>query len=262
MDSRPDCAIRAPFLMDILRRHTAEEEAALRGLHTLPDFLYLDKQRTTIDGGSILGPENSVGLGRQPRFTHIPKHKHNFIEAVYECSGRTVHRIEGKDILLEAGDILIMNQYTAHECLPCGEDDIAVNFMLRTSFFDDIYELAARRNVLSDFIVSLLRDEVNCNQYLHYKTLHHLPVSHLIEIFLTTYFPYEDELAPRSTGGDYAMQDRTLMFLIFWYLSRDLSDLSVDAPMNFDEITKITVMNYIRDNYQTATLTELCEIMN
>lgn len=263
MDSEPKCAIRAPFLMDILRRHTAEEDEALQGKnYVLPSFLYLDEKRTTIDCGSMLGPESSVGLGRQPRFTHIPKHRHNFIEAVYECSGRTVHRIEGRDILLEAGDILIMNQYTAHECLPCGEDDIAVNFMLRTSFFDDTYELAAKRNVLSDFIVSLLRDEVNCNQYLHYKTLYHLPVSHLIEIFLTTYFPYEDALAPRSTGGSYAMQDRTLMFMIFWYLSRDLSDLSVDTPMNFDEITKITVMSYIRENYQTATLTELCEIMN
>ena len=264
METPKNCAIRAPFLMEKLLRHTAEEDEALQsgGPYRLPDFLYLDEQRTTIDGSSLLGPEGSVCIGRQPRFTHVPKHRHNFIEAVYQCSGRSVHRIEGKDIVLEAGDILLMNQYTSHECLPCGEEDVAVNLMLRTSFFDDTYELAAKRNVLSDFIVSLLRDEVNCNQYLHYKTIHHLPVSHLIEIMLTTYFPHDDDIAPRGAGGTYAMQDRTLMFMIFWYLSRDLSDLSVDGPMNFDEITKITVMNYIRENYQTATLTELAEIMN
>lgn len=262
MDGPNGCAIRAPFLMEKLLRHTAEEEEALGGgPYSLPDFLYADEQRTTIDGSPFLGPEGSVGVGRQPRFTHVPKHRHNFIEMVYVCSGRVVHCIEGKDILLEAGDILLMNQYTSHECLPCGEDDIAVNFMLRTSFFDDTYELAAKRNVLSDFIVSLLRDEVNCNQYLHYKTINHLPVSHLIEILLTTYFPHDDDIAPRGAGA-YTMQDRTLMFMIFWYLSRDLSDLSVDTPMNFDEITKITVMNYIRENYQTATLTELSDIMN
>ena len=257
-----NCAIHAPFLMDFLLRHLPEEDDALKGRYVLPDFLYTDAQRTTIDCESILGPQNSVGIGRQPRFTHVPKHRHNFIEMVYVCSGRVVHRIEGRDIVLEAGDILLMNQYTSHECLPCGENDIAVNFLIRTGFFDDTYELAAKRNVLSDFIVSLLRDEVNCNQYLHYKTLHHLPISHLLEILLTSYYPYEDGVAPRRTGGNYAMQDRTLMFMVFWYLSRDLSDLSVDAPMTFDEITKITVMNYIRENYQTATLTELCEIMN
>ena len=262
MTERQDCAIHAPFLMDMLLKHLPEEDEALKGCYTMPAFLYTDEQRTTIDCGSILGPESSVGIGRQPRFTHIPKHRHNFIEMVYVCSGQVVHRIEGRDIVLEAGDILLMNQYTSHECLPCGENDIAVNFMIRTSFFDDTYELAAKRNVLSDFIVSLLRDEVNCNQYLHYKTIHHLPVSHLLEIFLTSYYPHNDGVSPRRMSGDYAMQDRTLMFMVFLYLSRDLSDLSVDGPMTFDEITKITVMNYIRENYQTATLTELSEIMN
>jgi AraC-like DNA-binding protein len=52
------------------------------------------------------------------------------------------------------------------------------------------------------------------------------------------------------------------MFLVFLYLSKDLSDLSCDSPVNFDQIMMSTVMNYIEHGYQTATLTELADIMN
>lgn len=259
------CAVHDPVLYQILREHTHFEEEALHG--TIPlnshDMLYTSKRMDCIDSGKMPMGDKLINVMRHPRFEHIPKHKHNFIEACYVCSGHITHVIEGRQVCLQAGDFLMLNQHTSHEVLPAGEEDIAVNFIIQGRFFDDAYELAAKRNVLSDFIVDLLRQEVNCNQYLHYKTLNHLPVSHLLEIIMTNFFPYNDGVTVRNKVNDEDEGlNKALMFLVFRYLSKDLSDLNVDAPMNFDQIMMITVRNYIEESYQSATLTELAEIMN
>ena len=257
------CAVRDENLMRILRQHTLGEEECLRGEKTSHFDIYASAKMDCLDYHKFPHGEQLVSVIKHPRFETIPRHKHNFIEATYVCAGHITHLIDGKEVRLEAGDFLMLNQHTSHEVRAAGEDDVAVDFIIQARFFDDAYELAAKRNVLSDFIVDLLRQEVNCNQYLHYKTLHHLPVSHLLEILLVNFFPFDDgtDTAVNSGSNDEGL-NKALMFLVFRYLSKDLSDLSVDAPMNFDQITLVTVMNYIEESYQTATLNELAEIMN
>lgn len=249
------CAIRDPFLMSLLRRELPEELEFLAD-GTLPFAPEEGPGMVRRSSGSRL-----VQIIRHPRFFPIPQHRHHFIEAMYVCSGSITHIINDQPVVLKAGDLLLLNQHTSHRLPAAGEEDIAVTFLIQPRFFEDTYELAAKRNVLSDFIVDLLRQEVNCNQYLHYKTAHHLPISHLIEILLTNTFPFEDDLNERILPPEESLI-KTLMFLVFLYLSRDLSDLSCDSPMNFEQVMMATVMNYIEESYQTATLTELAEIMN
>ena len=258
------CAVRDRFLMEQLRRYTPEEEALLRGERS-----FHSPYLSTVGGLGCMDclrmPHGTqlVSVIRHPRYLPVPKHRHNYIEAMYVCSGHATHLIDGKEVRLETGDLLMLNQYTCHEVLPLGEADVAVNFVIQPRFFDDAYELAAKRNILSDFIVDLLRQEVNCKQYLHYKLFTHLPASHLLEIILVNFFPYDDGVTLReNSNSDDEGLNKALMFLVFRYLSKDLSDLSCDAPMNFDQITQVTVMNYIEESYQTATLNELAEIMN
>jgi AraC-like DNA-binding protein/mannose-6-phosphate isomerase-like protein (cupin superfamily) len=254
-------AIHDPMLRQILRPFTPDEADYAAQPNPVYRSQYANESTGTADFKRFFQSEQLVGLIRHPRFVAIPKHNHNYIETMYVCAGQITHVINGKEVVLESGDFLMMNQHTSHEILPAGEGDIAVTFALHPRFFDDTYELAAKRNVLSDFIVDLLRQEVNCNQYLHYKTMRHLPVCHLFEMLLCNFFPHQDEDSRRVMEGEGAL-NKTLMFLVFLYLSKDLSDLSCDAPITFDQIMMSTVMNYIEHSYQTATLTELADIMN
>ena len=254
----PMCAIRDAMLMRQLCRETPEEIEFLRCGCKTP---LQPEHKNESDNARRMEQDRLIRVIRHPRFIPVSQHRHRFIEAMYVCSGTITHIINGKPVVLEPGDFLMLNQYTSHEILAAGESDIAVTFMIQPRFFEDTYELAAKRNVLSDFIVDLLRQEVNCNQYLHYKTYHHLPISHLIEILLCSFFPFEDEWNEQMIPAEDSLV-KTLMFLVFLYLSRDLSALSCDSPMNFEQIMMTTVMNYIEKSYQTATLTELAEILN
>lgn len=264
-NSKTGCAIHDENLFRILKQHTAEEEEALQGINHQSGFLDQTSsgQVKILDYHKIPKANQLVSVVRNPRFEYIPRHKHNFIEACYVCSGELTHIIDGKEVRLRTGDFMMMNLHTSHEVLPAGEDDVAVNFIIQSRFFDDTYELVAKHNVLSDFIVDLLRKEVNCNQYLHYRTLTHMPISHLLEIILANFFPFDDGVSARNNNNseDEGINKMT-MLLVFRYLSKDLSDLEVDTPMNYNQIMMSTVHNYIEESYQTATLTELASIMN
>lgn len=261
MGSEYRCAIRDPMLMQQLFKPTPEERDYLAHTNDMPLPLWPEQRQNTAETQHLGKQEPLIKVIRHPRYIPLPRHKHDFIEVMYVCSGRITHVINDRQVTLEAGDFLMLNQHTSHETLSAGENDIAITIMIQPRFFDDTYELVAKHNVLSDFIVDLLRQEVNCNQYLHYKTMYHLPVSHLIEILLTTVFPLEDVNNPLIAPAEEGLS-KTLMSLLFLFLSRDLSDLSCDSPMNFDQIMMVTVMNYIEESYQTATLTELAQIMN
>ena len=84
-----------------------------------------------IDSKKLLQKGKLIQVRPHTRFVHFPKHTHNYIEVIYMCQGRTTHIINGTEVILEAGDLLFLNQNAVQEILPAGRDDIAVNFIVR-----------------------------------------------------------------------------------------------------------------------------------
>ena len=74
------------------------------------------------------------------------------------CSGSTTHIINGKErVELRTGNILLLNRHTSHAIETTGQEDIAVNFVMRQGLFDLAMELLDREDPLSDFVSSSLR---------------------------------------------------------------------------------------------------------
>jgi len=247
--------------MQVLKEHNEQDKKLICGEHTDSSSLYTSSKMDVIDFAKTPHGTQLVSVVKHPRFRPVPSHRHNFIEVMFVCSGNVVHMFEDRKVTLEAGDLLIMNQYTSHSVLTAGENDIAVNFIIQSRFFDNAYALTSKHNVLSDFIIDLLRNEVNCNQYLHFKAYYHMPICHLIEIVLSNFFHHDDDISTRRDNADAELINKTLMSAIFYYLSKDLSSLSCDSPVNYNEVMLNTVKRYIDDQYKTATLSELADIM-
>ncbi len=70
---------------------------------------------------------------------------------------------------LNKGELLFLNQFTKHEILNAGEEDIAINFMMLPEFFDVAYSMAGNNNMLADFLVNVLRQDEERGEYLHFK---------------------------------------------------------------------------------------------
>ena len=118
-------------LMDELRRITAEEQQILDGRSGVDKALYTHTRDFTIDSRQMLRDGKLIDIRPHTRFVHFPEHRHNYVEIVFMCQGHLTHVIDRVNrVELEEGDLLFLNQFSSHEILPAGMEDIAVNFMV------------------------------------------------------------------------------------------------------------------------------------
>ena len=236
-------------LLDHLRKITEEEQRILDGASEVDQGLYTSGKDFTVDSAKMLEEGKLIAVRTHTRFVHFPSHRHNFIEVLYVCEGSLINIIGGKQVVIEAGELLFLNQFTRHEILPAGKNDIAINFMILPEFFDVAYTMAGSNNVLADFLVNVLRQNEEKGEYLHFRVAEVLQIQNLLENMIYSLV----------TGrGDQNRINQTTMGLIFLYLLDSVQYAEMRVPNQYENMISMTTLDYIEQNYKTATLTELC----
>lgn len=236
-------------LLDHLKKISEEEQKILDGVMQVDRDLYTSGKDFIVDSRKMLKEGKLIAVRTHTRFIHFPAHKHNFIEVLYVCQGQLVNIIEEREVTVRTGELLFLNQYTHHEILPAGEDDIAINFMILPEFFDIAYTMAGSNNVLADFLVNVLRQDEERGEYLHFKVAEVLQIQNLLENIIYSLV----------TGkGDQSRINQTTMGLIFLYLLDSVQYAEMRLPNQYENMIVMTTLDYIEQKYKTATLTELC----
>ena len=235
-------------LLDHLRKITEEEQRILDGVAEVDKELYTSGKDFTVDSAKMLSEGKLIAVRTHTRFVHFPSHRHNFIEVLYVCQGQLTNIIGGKEVVLRQGELLFLNQFTRHEILPAGEEDIAINFMILPEFFDVAYTRAGNNNVLADFLVNVLRQDDERGEYLHFKVAEVLQIQNLLENMIYS-----------LVTGKGARINQTTMGLIFLYLLESVQYAEMRLPNQYENMISMTTLDYIEQQYRTATLTELCE---
>lgn len=105
------------------------------------------------------------------------------------CSGQTTHIINKTRLVLQTGELLILNQHATQEILPAGREDVAVNFIILPEFFDQtLAMLGSEQSMLRDFVVGCLQTADSPLSYLHFNVSDVLPVQNLLENLVWTIF--------------------------------------------------------------------------
>ena len=237
-------------LLDHLRVVTEEEQRILDGVAEVDKDLYTSGKDFTVDSAKMLSEGKLIAVRTHTRFVHFPSHRHNYIEVLYVCQGQLTNIIGGKEVVIHAGELLFLNQYTRHEILPAGEEDIAINFMILPEFFDVAYEMIGSSNVLTDFLVNLLRKDEERGEFLHFRVSEVLQIQNLLENMI-------DSLVSGKQGQNRINQ--ITMGLLFLYLSESVQYAETRVPDRYENMMVMTVLEYIEQNYRTASLSELCE---
>ena len=237
-------------LLDMLiRRMEAAEKAYTEGgvsLYSRGEGLYI-KKGTVIKSGSL------ISILPHPRFAPTLLHRHNYIEIMYVCQGRIVHVINGTEVIMESGDILLMNQYISHSIRTSNRDDIAVNLLVLPEFFETAMGMLDKNNFLADFIVDLLRQKSQASQYLHFKLSGNLQTGNLMENLIYSLV--------RQQKNSTRINQITIG-LLFMHLLENTDALHHDAPNNYEEIMIRSVQMYIDQHFKTATLSEIAADMH
>ena len=229
---------------------TEEEKEYLNGRNTINRNCYMEADVNLITGKKLLKPGKAITIRSHPRFIHFPEHYHDFVEMVYMCKGKTKHVINGNEIILKQGDLLLLSQYSHQEIFPADTDDIMVNFIIQPEFLSDTLNYLGNEDTpLKQFIVSCLCGE-NPSGYLFFKVSEITPIQNLIENLV---YSLISEVSHRQSINSLTFS------LLFMQLLEHTDKLSVSEKEQ--ELT-VDVLRYIECNYLNGSLNDLAKILH
>ena len=226
---------------------TEEEREILTGEMRIDRSLYMDGTRDVISGDKLLPYGRIITIRPHTRFVAFPEHSHDYVEMVYMCSGETCHVVNGNEIILHEGELLMLGQHARQSIAPAGEGDVAVNFIVRPAFFSGTLPfLGEEETPLRSFVTSCLTGQ-NETGYLLFRVADILPVQNLIENLLYTL----TEEIPNRRG---ILQ--STMGLLFAQLLNHTDTLQFETP---EQGAVVTVLRYIEERYADGSLGEIAE---
>lgn len=236
-------------LLNHFKEITEEEKALLNGHTDIQKGIYTSKKEFVVDNAKLLQKGHLIEIRPHTRFAHFPKHRHNYVELVYMCSGSTTHIINDTEkIILNEGDLLFLSQAATQEILPAGKNDIAVNFIILPEFFDRALSMVERDHVLRNFLISTLSNDHSQLPYLHFPAKNILPIQNLIENMLWT-------LANKKPGTNTINQ--ITMGLIFMNLSIFADSMLQSQAGSYEQDLIFRTLKYIETHYKNGTLTDI-----
>ena len=240
-------------LIQELQVVSAEEQVYLEGHTNVKKDIYTFKHTFEIDKQLFLKEGRLITMRPHSRFIDIPEHRHNYIEIMYVCKGSITHYIEGEEIVMQKGDILLLNQHVKHGIKRAEYDDVGINFIALPEFFNIPLSMLRANNVLTSFLVSTLRQNRKIADYLLFKIGDNLAIENLMENLI-------DSMLHEEKDNDNLNQH--LMGLVFLYLTKHIEKLTTNYSQNAQDVILQSLLNYINTSYQTASLTKFADDFN
>lgn len=208
-----------------------------------------DKERI-IDNKNYLKAGRLITVHQHEQLTESPEHRHNYIEIMYVKKGTFTHCIEGKEIVMNQGDMLLMNQYVKHSIKKTGRDDVGINFIALPEFFDIPLKMLGGNNVLAEFLINTLRQQHQESNYLLFSLGSDRGIENLVENMI------ESAL---NQDRNYDIFNQYSMGLVFLYLMNHIEHLTTNFSKDAKDVMVQSVLNYIDTYYKTANLTKIAE---
>ncbi len=236
-----------PEILEKLAPITDEERRILGGNGSIDRSLYMDGSTDIIDRKKLLSKGKLITVRPHPRFVHFPEHTHNYVEAIYMCSGQTTHLINGEQVLLKEGELMFLSQNTVQEILPASKGDVAVNFIILPEFFDNaILMLGDEETPLRRFIISCMKNNGGAG-YLRFAVADVLPVQNLIENLIWTLI--------HDVSNKRKINQFTMGLLLLQLMNYTEHLVYEDTQ----EEAVIQALRYIEEHYRDGSLKELSE---
>lgn len=237
-------------ILEKLTPITDEERDILNGRIDVNKSIYTNSGGDVIRAGKLLSDGKIISVRTHTRFIRFPTHTHDYIEAVYMCSGQTTHIINGRAIVLREGELLLLGQNASQEILPAGESDIAINFIIQPAFFDKTLEMIGTEDTpIKRFLLSSLLENEN-RSYLHFKVADILLVQNLIENLIWTFL---------NNMSNKRNINQITMGLLFMQLLNHTDKLAYESR---EDGAMLEVLRYIEENYRDGSLGDAAKTLH
>lgn len=195
--------------------------------------------------------DRPILIRKHRRFAPYPKHSHQFLEFNYMLSGTSTQIVNGKQIVLEPSQLLLLDTNSEHELMALGEEDILINFLFKTKELHiDLLKRIDNRSVglTYDFIMNAILGPHHHENYLILDLRNNPEIQSTLAQMILEF--YQNQHLGREIIDAYAQ-------LLFLQLSR-VYHAQLDKIYDVRHAdTIISVLQKIEQEYQTITLDRL-----
>lgn len=219
---------------------TPEEERLLKG-EPLDRTVYTSGTSFTLEGQKLIPGEQMITIRPHTRFVAFPPHRHDFVEAMVMLRGQATHTLAGREqVVLHAGELLLINRHAVHSVALCGREDVAVNFLVQPEFFDFALETVGADNALGRFLLDALRTGEASVPYLYFPVSGVNSVQCLLQSMLWGFL---------EPGGDRRDLRRVEMGLLFLHLLEMPDCLRMATGLRRWNALAVDLLRAIRTRY-------------
>ena len=159
-----------------------------------------------------------------------------------------MHLIDGKNILLRQGELLMLSQSASHQVMRSGMGDVAVNFIILPDFFTTTLSVIGEEETpLRRFLVDCLCGQNSGQSYLHFRISQVKPLQNLIENLiwaLLTETPNRRKVSQMT------------MATLFLQLMGNTESLVTEEN---NEAAVLQVLRYVEGNYVSGSLSDVAK---
>lgn len=260
-------------LRGILFSLTTSEKALLSNINTLdlydyPKFdYYLDKKnrriyKYTFDGHLKLALKKThyvtkhlenlpLLIIKHARFSYTPFHVHDFIEINYVYRGEIKIIINDQLVVLNQGDVCILDTDVSHRILDTGENDILINFLINKEYFSmKMLSRLGSNNIISKFAVESISKTQSHNQYIIFFTNESELLLDAVEGLLSNYFD--------SSHYSVNTIDAYMIIIFSELLKAHQNEKSINYKKS-NETYIVDILEHIEEYYSTCTLESIAK---
>lgn len=227
-----------------------EEQGYLDGSVVVNKELYTSENQFEIDRKRFLKEGRLITVRPHSRFIDFPVHRHNYIEIMHVCQGTITHYLDGKEVTLQKGDMLLLNQYVKHGVKRAEYEDIGINFIALPEFFDIPLQMLEEHNILAEFLINTLRQNNPVSHYLVFRLEEDQAIENLMENMIVSMLNDEQN---EDSINQYSMG------IVFLYLLRHVDCLTQSSSQSYKDVVVQSTLSYIETWYKTANLTKIAE---
>ncbi|MDA3844951.1 MAG: AraC family transcriptional regulator [Vallitaleaceae bacterium] len=213
-----------------------------------------DVSHWVINSDKLMPRNEEIAIHKHDRFIDFTEHTHDYLEMMFVYSGEIGHNIKGKTLILKKGEILLMDMATSHSIKMAGEEDIAINVIMKREFFDSFFlNQIGYNDKLTGFVVNAISNRSIC-PYLHFQSSENEKIWALIIDVLLEYYD-------QKNGMETAI--RAYMLLLFNELIRNYHHYLDDRLIRqVDASVAVDIASYIDEHYKALTLKEMAKVFN
>lgn len=216
---------------------------------------YLENLSNQLIDDFIIPNDKNISFLIHPRFSVTSRHRHSYIELIYVYSGQCRQIINNKQVLMQEGDICILNTNVYHSIDMTQENDIIVNCLMKKSYLDlSFLSRLSSNDILSSFFIHSIYQLKDFNNYILFPSRKNKRINQVMTNLLCEY--YDSNICSDEVIDSF-------MIILFSELLRVHKCNITSDNYSTSKFNKVpSILLYLQKNYKDATLESTAKVFN